>query len=65
MASLSEHFAIIEAAIKAARVDGYHLCVDNVEPMEVDYRYKEPTLNLWDYVNHDQADFPLDIWEIA
>lgn len=62
MASLSEHFEAIKAAIEAARKDGFHLYVDNMEPIEVAYGYEDPVLNLWDNVNHDQVDFPGDIW---
>lgn len=60
MASLSEHFEAIKAAIEAAKEDGHILFVDNME-MDYDDR-KQPALNLWDEISHDQLDFPLDLW---
>ncbi len=56
MASLSEHFAIIEAAIRAAHEDGYDLCVDDTGCGG------DPLLNLWDPGTRNQMNFPDEIW---
>lgn len=61
MASLSEHYSIIEAALVAARKDGFMIYVDNMEPSESG-DYAPPTLNLWGYTAGERIDFDSDIW---
>jgi len=60
MASHSEHFDNIVAAIKAARADGYFLYVDGMEVE--DYDYAPASLNLWHQESGVQLDFPETIW---
>lgn len=59
MATHSEHFELIKAALLAAKAEGFILYMDGMEPDE-DH---EPTLNLWSRERGvGQLDFPSDLW---
>lgn len=61
MASLSEHFEAIKAAIEAAEDDGYHMYIDGAGECD----YEPPILNLWDPKVDRQVDFPSNLVRIA